>query len=138
MLRKFWTWLWRFLTTPSPSRRDQRWQMYDSYLRSPQWAAQRQRRLAIDGWRCQVCGSRDHLEVHHLYYNNLGREPMSALITLCHRDHERVTALSRSRVSSSQPQQDRVRVTVRPHRRRLSRRSSERLNLIDNIAPSNR
>ena len=40
--------------------------------------------LVRDGWRCQYCGSSEHLEVHHLCSRNrLGHDVDENLITLC-------------------------------------------------------
>ncbi len=54
----------------------------------------RELRLAIlqrDGWRCQVCGSRRNLEVHHQQFRaRLGSDAPDNLITLCHGCHSLV------------------------------------------------
>jgi 5-methylcytosine-specific restriction endonuclease McrA len=40
--------------------------------------------LRRDGWRCQACGSRERLEVHHLQFRSLsGNDDETNLITLC-------------------------------------------------------
>ena len=40
--------------------------------------------LARDNWRCQVCGSRDNLQVHHQQLRSQqGSDEESNLITLC-------------------------------------------------------
>jgi 5-methylcytosine-specific restriction endonuclease McrA len=44
--------------------------------------------LRRDGWRCQDCGSRTNLEVHHLQFRSQGGEDAEEnLITLCCRCH---------------------------------------------------
>jgi 5-methylcytosine-specific restriction endonuclease McrA len=44
--------------------------------------------LRRDGWRCQVCGTMSHLEVHHQQYrSHLGDDSEANLITLCHSCH---------------------------------------------------
>ena len=44
-----------------------------------------------DSWRCQNCGSRQNLQVHHQQMrSHQGRDEDSNLITLCARCHERV------------------------------------------------
>ena len=46
--------------------------------------------LERDGWRCQVCGSMQHLQVHHLKFRSqLGADEERNLITLCINCHER-------------------------------------------------
>jgi 5-methylcytosine-specific restriction endonuclease McrA len=40
--------------------------------------------LQRDGWRCQTCGSRDRLQVHHIRSRGrLGDDTDENLITLC-------------------------------------------------------
>ncbi len=44
--------------------------------------------LERDGWRCQSCGRRDQLEVHHqVHRNQLGPDDEKNLIALCHDCH---------------------------------------------------
>jgi len=46
--------------------------------------------LDRDGWRCQVCGSMQHLQVHHLKLRSQsGGDEEQNLITLCAECHER-------------------------------------------------
>jgi len=51
--------------------------------------------LERDGWRCQVCGSMERLEVHHLKFRSRsGDDDETNLITLCsdcHRQAHRMT-----------------------------------------------
>ena len=47
--------------------------------------------LERDGWRCQVCGSMQHLQVHHLKFRSQsGGDVEQNLITLCAECHEHV------------------------------------------------
>jgi 5-methylcytosine-specific restriction endonuclease McrA len=44
-----------------------------------------------DGWRCQMCGSRLNLEVHHKEFRSQsGDDTEQNLITVCARCHARV------------------------------------------------
>jgi len=44
----------------------------------------RERVLQRDGWRCQFCGSRANLEVHHQQFrSHSGNDREDNLITLC-------------------------------------------------------
>jgi 5-methylcytosine-specific restriction endonuclease McrA len=44
--------------------------------------------LARDNWRCQVCGSKDNLQVHHQHLRSQqGSDEDSNLITLCAECH---------------------------------------------------
>ena len=45
--------------------------------------------LERDGWRCQLCGSMQHLQVHHLKFRSQsGGDVEQNLITLCSECHE--------------------------------------------------
>ena len=47
--------------------------------------------LKRDGWRCQVCGSMQNLQVHHLKFRSqAGGDEEQNLITLCTECHEQV------------------------------------------------
>ena len=51
----------------------------------------RLRVLRRDSWRCQFCGSRQNLEVHHQQYrSHSGEDCEHNLITLCHDCHCRI------------------------------------------------
>jgi 5-methylcytosine-specific restriction endonuclease McrA len=45
--------------------------------------------LERDGWRCQICGRMQHLQVHHLTFrSHSGSDMEQNLITLCAECHE--------------------------------------------------
>jgi len=47
--------------------------------------------LERDGWRCQVCGSMQHLQVHHLKFRSRsGGDEEQNLITMCAECHARM------------------------------------------------
>ena len=47
--------------------------------------------LQRDGWRCQVCGSMQHLQVHHLKFrSHSGGDEEQNLITLCDGCHAHI------------------------------------------------
>jgi 5-methylcytosine-specific restriction endonuclease McrA len=49
----------------------------------------RQQVLRRDGWRCQFCGARANLEVHHQQFrSHYGNDSEENLITLCASCHE--------------------------------------------------
>lgn len=56
---------------------------YLSYIRSDAWKARRKRALFLAGYRCQICGSKSRLQVHHVTYANLGHELDQDLTVLC-------------------------------------------------------
>ncbi len=46
--------------------------------------------LARDGWRCQACGSMQHLQVHHLKFrSHSGSDEEQNLIAVCAACHAR-------------------------------------------------
>jgi 5-methylcytosine-specific restriction endonuclease McrA len=60
---------------------------YVSYLKSPAWQDKRRQALRRAGYRCQACGKRNHLQVHHLTYIRLGHELPTDLVCLCSACH---------------------------------------------------
>jgi 5-methylcytosine-specific restriction endonuclease McrA len=58
-------------------------QKYRTYLHSRVWRTLRAKKLAEAKYRCQNCGSRTRLEVHHKTYERLGHERLSDLAVLC-------------------------------------------------------
>jgi 5-methylcytosine-specific restriction endonuclease McrA len=47
--------------------------------------------LERDGWRCQTCGSMQHLQVHHLKFRSQsGDDEEQNLFTLCAGCHEQM------------------------------------------------
>jgi 5-methylcytosine-specific restriction endonuclease McrA len=63
-------------------------------------AAERRQVLARDGWRCQQCGAKTHLEVHHRQFRSHGGEDdernLITLCSACHRQcHGTTDSLSR-------------------------------------------
>ncbi len=62
-------------------------------LDSDAYARLRQAVLSRDGWRCQYCGRRSQLEVHHLHYRSQqgadAEENLISLCAVCHKEwHE--------------------------------------------------
>jgi 5-methylcytosine-specific restriction endonuclease McrA len=55
------------------------------------YAALRKDILARDNWRCQICGCRKNLDVHHMRRRSaLGDDRETNLITLCRQCHHTV------------------------------------------------
>lgn len=64
---------------------------YRLYLKTPAWKSKAKQRAAIDGYQCQLCGSRENLQIHHLTYRHIGFEnPWVDLVTLCENCHSGV------------------------------------------------
>ena len=65
---------------------------YGSFLRSDYWKFVKKAVMDRDKNYCQLCGSRNHLIVHHLSYEHHGDEwnHKGELVTLCRGCHENV------------------------------------------------
>ena len=68
---------------------------YTQYLKSDAWQEKRLQRMAIDGGRCQFCGSRgtadNPLETHHFNYRNLFHEDIyKDIVTACRSCHKMI------------------------------------------------
>ena len=61
---------------------------YQNYLQSPQWKQIRAIKLSNIG-KCQLCGSKSNLEVHHNSYEHIGDEKnhLDDLVVLCRDCH---------------------------------------------------
>ncbi len=81
--------------TPYPGKRN--WQGYNSY--GEEWPIIRKQARERDGQQCQVCGSNQRLEVHHLRKHKPRRgHDLAQVVTLCASCH-RQARNSRSEVS---------------------------------------
>ena len=60
---------------------------YEKYIRSTQWKNMRKDILRLRD-RCEGCGTKHSLELHHKTYERLGRELISDLEVLCKSCHE--------------------------------------------------
>jgi hypothetical protein len=63
---------------------------YLAYLRTPDWRVKRNRVLALATYRCEKCGEKRDLEVHHKTYERLSREwdqDLEVLCQGCHNGH---------------------------------------------------
>lgn len=63
---------------------------YQKYINSKWWREKRMERLKLDGFKCQLCGSGMNLNVHHINYENLGKENIDDIVTLCRSCHAKV------------------------------------------------
>ncbi len=58
---------------------------YPKYLQSETWKKKREEVFQRDGCLC-ICGQ-TATEVHHKRYDNVGKEPLSDLVSLCKECH---------------------------------------------------
>lgn len=66
------------------------------YLKTDHWKVMRSAAKSRDNYKCVECESTAKLEVHHLTYENIGKERLEDLITLCQPCHVRADRLRRS------------------------------------------
>lgn len=66
---------------------------YEEELQSEEWRSLRMRLIAERGGKCEICGSHDILQVHHLSYED-GKKaweyPDSNFLVLCKKCHEKL------------------------------------------------
>lgn len=63
---------------------------YRDYIQSTDWKVRRSKKIRAVGCQCEYpdgCSETDHLEVHHISYENLGNELDEDLMVLCHYHH---------------------------------------------------
>jgi hypothetical protein len=65
---------------------------YQQYLASREWRVKRKEVIERQNGICQRCGSRPIENVHHITYENLGREDPDDLIGVCLPCHEYLAA----------------------------------------------
>lgn len=72
-------------------------EQYKEWLKHPKWRKKAEAIKARDGYKCILCSSENHLEVHHTkYYTTNGKQtppwgyPNKTLVTLCHDCHAMV------------------------------------------------
>ncbi len=68
---------------------------YQAYLKTPHWKKKRKKIIARDK-HCMLCGSTEHLVVHHNNYKNIGHEHDGDLVCLCSKHHNAYHAYERS------------------------------------------
>ena len=56
---------------------------YQEYLQTEHWRNKRKRALKRANYKCQLCSSKENLQVHHNTYDNRGNEKDEDLIVLC-------------------------------------------------------
>lgn len=61
---------------------------YSEYLKSEEWQRKRKLRLKVAGYCCEQCGIAAPLDIHHVTYENVGRETIDDLIALCRDCHD--------------------------------------------------
>jgi len=67
---------------PSPRRLQ-----YDTYINSPMWETRKNQYYQKHSRRCAACSTAAHIQLHHMDYSKIGREPDEHLIPLCGPHH---------------------------------------------------
>ena len=62
---------------------------YQDYINSWMWKDKRDLVLRLRGYECERCGSKKHLNVHHLTYETIGNEGDEDMIVLCRNCHKK-------------------------------------------------
>lgn len=75
---------------PKKSKKLNRRQEYENYIKSPEWRAFREKAFAYYGRECGSCGSRYSLHVHHKHYKNIFHEEIADVMILCEPCHMKV------------------------------------------------
>lgn len=78
--------VWFLLRRERTTRRQQ---SYQEYLKSAHWQEIRKEKLKEAGYKCEKCGAKESLDIHHLTYARLGHERMSDLQALCRPCHRK-------------------------------------------------
>ncbi len=61
---------------------------YSAYLKKPHWQEIKNRRLAMDKYKCTDCGGKAEC-VHHKHYDTKEHERMEDIISLCKNCHSK-------------------------------------------------
>lgn len=79
-----------FRTPPPPKDNRSKREIYESYIHSSTWRNRRKRALELANYKCEKCGCKENLHVHHLSYEHFGDELDNELQVLCRECHQRV------------------------------------------------
>jgi hypothetical protein len=63
---------------------------YTEYLNSERWAILRKVIIKRANYRCDICTSKEPLQVHHLNYKRIFHESYTDLIAICKKCHEKI------------------------------------------------
>lgn len=68
-------------------------QEYADYLQTAEWKERRIKCMARVGNRCEACGQKPPLDIHHLTYARIFKEPLEDLMALCRPHHDYIEML---------------------------------------------
>lgn len=87
--RRAWRW-WRARSSGHPGGTGGHSDRYEAVMQSAGWRRRRAQAIRRAGHRCQECGARGRLDVHHMTYSHLGAERPWQLAALCKTCHQAV------------------------------------------------
>lgn len=96
---------------------------YRDYIKSPAW--KRKRALYFESTRigrCQGCGDKEKLHVHHKTYERLGNEDLADLVAVCQTCHTLIHQRNDLGGVTLEQATDLVLESIRRHRRSVNRR----------------
>lgn len=107
---------------------------YHKYLRSKEWGKIRDEVLELRGRKCERCGSKRRLHVHHLTYERLFKEEPGDLEVVCNACHLKIHNLNHKgkKIQPKKPHENkkmkraRLRQEAKDKKIRASMRSSRR------------
>lgn len=85
--RDIYDWSNRPLIKPKAQKEKKRFKSYEEYIKSDEWKIKRAFALKRAGNRCEKCGGKYRIEVHHNTYDRLFNERQEDLDVLCHKCH---------------------------------------------------
>ena len=65
-------------------------EQYLNYLQTAHWQALRKAAFVLYGQKCEFCGQRTAIDIHHIQYHNLYDVKPKELAVLCRRHHDQV------------------------------------------------
>lgn len=71
---------------------------YKQYLKSEHWKQTKEKAYIILGRKCNRCGSKNYLNIHHKHYQNIGCELIEDLEVVCKSCHEKIHDINRSEI----------------------------------------
>lgn len=62
---------------------------YNDYINSDLWKHRKEayKIMRSNDFKCDICGIKNNLEVHHKHYENVTNETAKDLMLLCHKCH---------------------------------------------------
>ncbi len=63
---------------------------YKKYLKSEKWFLKREALFVDRGKKCERCGSKENIQVHHIHYRNIYFENLEDLMVVCKSCHRKI------------------------------------------------